>query len=125
VPIRVESGFRLRFGPCCVLLGVGLSACAPAWSAVSNYQCGAKQELVGQFTPREVRVTLKTLAPESSQQWTLLRLREAGQARYKQPGGEVMLTILRSQAELVLAKGAEPLVCKLKLGEFGSRPAGR
>jgi hypothetical protein len=108
-------------------LGLGLLSVAwPGWAAVSTYSCEAtQQELTGQFTPREAQLTLKrVVAPETSQKWVLLRLREAGPARYKQPGGAVALTVSRSQAELVLAKDAAPLVCKLKLPEFGVRPQG-
>lgn len=59
-----------------VALWAGLALQAQA--ANSSYSCPEGQELTGQFTPREARLTLKKgpVGQETVRKWTLLRLRE-------------------------------------------------
>ena len=124
--VRAEIGRSNRACAWVLVCGLGWAAGA-AQAANSSYLCSDGQILAGQFTPRDARLTLKkTLAPgkEESRKWTLQRLRQAGQAQYKEPGGEVSLVLARSQAELTLAKDTPPLVCKLQLSEFTARPSG-
>ena len=120
---RVEAGWAHGMrGAVGVSLMLGTLA---AQAANSEYTCSDGRELVGRFTPREARLSLsKAVAPgqQEVQKWVLQRLRETGQARYR--SGEVVLVVARNHAELTLAKGAEPLVCKLKVAEFGARPTG-
>lgn len=121
--VRTMIGSRIERA-LSVALWAGLAVVPPAQAANSSYSCPEGQELTGQFTPREARLTLKKgpAGQETVRKWTLLRLREAGQARYR--AGEVMLVLSRSQAELTLSKDEAPLVCKLKLSEFAARPSG-
>ena len=62
--------------------------------------------LTADFTPRQAQLRLE------GQQWTLLRVREAREARYVAAREGLAITLLRNQATLE-RKGQPALSCKL------------
>jgi membrane-bound lysozyme inhibitor of c-type lysozyme MliC len=79
---------------------------AGALAAPADYQCDGGVALTADFSPRKAQVRF------DGQQWTLLRVREAREARYVAARDGVAITLLRNQANLE-RKGQPTLACKL------------
>ena len=90
------------------LLAAGLASAwaAAALAAPADYQCDGGTVLTADFSPRKAQVRL------DGKQWTLMRVREAREARYVAAREGIAITLLRNQAALE-RKGQPTLSCKL------------
>ena len=97
--------------PCSIFQRGLMGSLLMAWGALAlaapaDYACDGGTVFTGDFSPRKAQVRV------DGQQWTLLRVREAREARYVGARDGVAVTLLRNQATLE-RKGQPTLACKL------------
>ena len=88
------------------LLLIGMLSATTAWAARSDYDCEGGSQMRGDFAPRKAEVQFE------GEKWSLDRVRDSREARYRSAKAGVTVTMVQRTA-VIERKGHPKQTCKL------------